>query len=83
MLMYALHATTFMRTTTGLPMIVVTLDTGCASLEAMPGAQHQLLCEDCLNCEDSFLMLKCTHCLVTATNMLRVNILKSNKHITP
>ena len=27
-------------------------DTGCTSLEAMPGAQHQWLCEDCLNCED-------------------------------
>ena len=52
-MMYAVHATAFMRTTTGMPMIVVTLDTGCASLEAMPGAQHQLLCEDCLNCEDS------------------------------
>ena len=39
--MYGLYTTTFMRTTTGLPMMVVTFGTTfeCASLEAVPGAQ--------------------------------------------
>ena len=36
----------------------------------MPGLQNQWLCEDCLNCEDSKFMLKCTHCFLVATNKL-------------
>ena len=34
----------------------------CTSLEAMPGAQGQWLCEECLNCEDFYFMLNCTDC---------------------
>ena len=52
MMTYALHATTFMRTTSGLPVIVVRLGT-TLDVPAWQSVKSPARISSCLNCEDS------------------------------